>query len=419
MNGPGFSGGPRGAEPPECDLFDPDFYEADPIPAYRWLRAKAPVHWNAIPSSPGTPPTPGSGGFWVLSKHADVCEVGRQPEIFSAASGIIVESPATSMINMMTAGSLIGSDPPAHRELRRAVMEVFKPKAVADLEPVVRRHVTTLLDRITPGDPFDLIETVAAPLPTWMVGELLGTPEGDRPRLEALVDAALSYADPGTSFEEIGPDALTTMFEYFSRLVAERRSEPGADLVSAVLEGTLNGVPVGDGEAIQSSFVLLVAGTETVRTVIANGLLLLLDHPEAEAQLRADRSLLPGAIEELMRFRPPVNYFCRTARAGYELRGTKIAAGQQVMMHYAAANRDEEVFGPDADDLILTRHPNPHLTFGFGEHACIGAQLGRLQVRVFFEEWLDRFTTLELAEPPVRFRNTNVNGIKRLPVIAR
>ena len=392
------------------DLFDPDFYFGDPIPAYRWLRAEAPVHWNPIEPD---------GGLWALSRHADVCEVGRQPEVFSSASGIIVESPATSMINMMTAGSLIGSDPPVHRELRRAVMEVFKPKAVTDSEPVVRRHVTTLLDRITPGEPFDLIATVAAPLPTWIVGELLNTPETDRHQLEELVDAALSYADPGTGFEEIGPEALTTMFEYFSRLVAERRAQPGDDLVSAVLEGTLNGVPVGDGEAIQSSFVLLVAGTETVRTVIANGLLTLLDHPEAEAQLREDRSLLPGAIEELMRYRPPVNYFCRTARADYELRGTKITAGQQVMMHYAAANRDEEVFGPDADDLILTRHPNPHLTFGFGEHACIGAQLGRLQTRVFFEEWLDRFTTLELTEPPERFRNTNVNGIKRMLVRVR
>ncbi|MCA1846641.1 MAG: hypothetical protein LC792_26290, partial [Actinobacteria bacterium] len=225
------------------DLFDPDFYLADPIPAYRWLRTEAPVYWNPIEPE---------GGFWALTRHADVCEVGRQPEIFSSSSGIIVESPATSMINMMTAGSLIGSDPPAHRELRRAVMEVFKPKAVTDTEPVVRRHVTTLLDRITPGEPFDLIETVAAPLPTWTVGDLLATPEEDRHRLESLVDAALSYADPGTSFEEIGPEALTAMFDYFSRLVAERRANPGGDLVSAVLEGTLNGVPVGDGEAIQS-----------------------------------------------------------------------------------------------------------------------------------------------------------------------
>src|SRR5581483_1678668 len=167
------------------------------------------------------------------------------------------------------------------------------------------------------------------------------------------------------------------------------------------------------------SFVLLVAGTETVRTVIANGLLTLLDHPDAEAALQADRSLLPGAIEELMRYRPPVNYFCRTARADSELRGTKITAGQQVMMHYSAANRDEEVFGPDADVLDLTRHPNPHVSFGFGEHACIGAQLGRLQVRVFFEEWFDRFRALELTGPPERFRNTNVNGIKRMVVVAR
>jgi cytochrome P450 len=388
--------------PTAPDLFDPDFYSGDPAPAYRRLRTEAPVYWN---------PVAPDGGFWALSKHADVCEVGRQPEIFSSASGIIVESPATSMINMMTAGSLIGSDPPAHKELRRAVLDVFKPKAVMESEPVVRRHVTTLLDRIAPGEPFDLIATVAAPLPTWVVGDLLATPEEDRHRLEELVDAALSYADPGTSFEEIGPDALTTMFEYFSRLVAERRAKPGADLVSAVLEGTLGGVAIGDGEAIQSSFVLLVAGTETVRTVIANGLLTLLDHPDADAQLRDDRSLLPSAIDELMRYRPPVNYFCRVARADYELRGTKIAAGQQVMMHYAAANRDEEVF--------LTRHPNPHVSFGFGEHACIGAQLGRLQVRVFFEEWLDRFTTLDLAEPPERFRNTNVNGIKRMVVRAR
>lgn len=410
MDATGSSGGPRGAEPPGCDLFDPDFYLGDPIPAYRRLRAESPVHWN---------PVGPDGGFWALTKHADVCEVGRQPDVFSSSSGIIVESPATSMINMMTAGSLIGSDPPAHRELRRGVFDFFKPKVVTESAPIVRRHVTTLLDRITPGEPFDLIETVAAPLPTWIVGEMLDTPPEDWHFLETLVDAALSYADPGTSFDTIGPEAVTRMFDYFGRLVAERRAAPGDDLVSAVLQGTLNGVPIGDGEAIQSCYVLLVAGTETVRTVIANGFLTLLDHPAAFAQLRADPLLLPSAIDELMRFRPPVNYFCRTARTDYELRGTKITAGQQVMMHYAAANRDEEVFGPTADQLDITRHPNPHLSFGFGEHACIGAQFGKLQVRTFFEEWFDRFTTLTLAEPPDRFRNTNVNGIKRMPVTAR
>jgi cytochrome P450 len=311
----------------------------------------------------------------------------------------------------MIAGSLLGTDPPEHREIRNMVRHLFKQSVANDLEPVVRRFVRQLLDKIEPGEPFDLVTTASAPLPFLIVGELLGIDDEERARLEELVDAALAYEGGGAS-------AVGQAFEFFTELVARRRGIPGDDLVSGFCAGTAT-KQLEDWEVIQSTFVVVMGASETVRALITQGLLVLRDHPEALARLQADAGLIPGAVDELLRYITPINYYCRTAAVTHQLHDVTIDEGDVVMVLLAAANRDRSVFGEDADLLVIDRDPNPHLAFGFGEHFCLGAPMGRLQGRIFFEEWMSRFAGYDLAGEPQRSSSTQINIIEHLPLVAR
>jgi cytochrome P450 len=383
------------------DLTDPDFYIGDPYPTYHRLHREAPVYWHPHAHSK-------RGGFWLVSGHGPLSWASRHPEVYSSVPGLALDGPDTEMINMMLSGSIICTDPPVHRDLRRMLLDVFKPTAMEALEPVIRCHVRELLDRIPVGEPFDLVETVAAPLPTWVVGELLGTPPAERTRLEHLVDALVAYSDADAGFDDTGAAAMMAGFSFFGELVEARRAALGPDLVSAFLSGL-----------VQSTYVLLVAGTETVRNVISNGIAALADHPEQLQALRQNPTLIEPAIEEILRWISPVNYFTRTATTDAELAGQSIVAGDKVMLHFAAANRDEAVFGADADDFRIDREPNPHVAMGVGEHYCLGAHLGRLESRLFFEEFLDRFASFEPAGPAPRVRTTHIRGLRSLPLVVQ
>jgi cytochrome P450 len=391
------------------DLTDPDFYLGDPYPTYHRLHREAPVYWHPHEHSK-------RGGFWLVSGHAPLSWASRHPDVFSSLEGLALDGPDTEMINLMLSGSIICTDPPVHRDLRRMLLDVFKPTAMENLEPVIRSHVRELLDRVPVGEPFDMVETVAAPLPTWVVGELLGTPPEDRIRLEHLVDAMVAYSDADAGFDDTGAAAMMAGMTFFSDLVEARRDALGPDLVSAFLSGLVQGRALESGEIMQSTYVLLVAGTETVRNVISNGLVALAQHPEQLARLRSEPALLAPAIDEILRWITPVNYFTRSATRDTELAGAEILAGDKLMLHFAAANRDEAVFGPDADDFRIDRDPNPHLAMGVGEHYCLGAHLGRLESRIFFEEFLTRYSSYEVAGPTPRVRTTHIRGLRSLPL---
>lgn len=381
-------------------LHSPDFYAGDPYPTYKVLRATSPVHWNDVTE------------FWALLKYEDIHFVSRNPELFTSTKGITIPDPAQP--NPVQEGNLIFTDPPRHRQMRKLVSAAFTPNRVAALEPKVREIVCRVLDAVEPGSVHEFAEEIAAPLPTRMIAELLGAPASDWEQFRAWSDAAVGAADPEIQLDSL--TALAELHQYFSNLIASRRERPLDDLLSVVVEAEVDGERLTDQDLLNLSFLLLVAGNETTRNLIALGTLALIDHPDECRKLVDDPGLIPGAVEEMLRWTSPVTHMARTATEDVEIRGQTIRKGETVVMLYGSANRDEDVFGADAEEFRVTRSPNPHVAFGFGEHFCLGASLARLEARVLFEELLQRYPKLELVGEVARMRATMVPGVKRMPV---
>jgi cytochrome P450 len=381
-------------------LHSPDFYAGDPYPAYRELRAASPVCWNDVTD------------FWALLKYEDIRFVSSNPALFTSTKGITIPDPRLG--NPVQAGSLIFTDPPRHRQLRKLINSGFTRRHVAVLEPKIREIVRGVLDGLRPGSVHEFAEQIAAPLPTRMIAELIGAPPDDWEQFRAWSDAATGTADP-----EVELDALVAMgqlYEYFQKLIAARRTEARDDLLSVLAGAEIDQQRLTDEDLLNFAFLLLVAGNETTRNLIALGTLALITHPDQCRLLVQDPTLIPVAVEEMLRWNSPVVHMARTATTEVEIRGQHIKAGDVVVMLYGSANRDEDVFGSDSEEFKVTRHPNPHIAFGCGEHSCIGAQLARLEATIMFEELLRRFPKLELAGEVTRVRATMVPGVKRMPV---
>jgi cytochrome P450 len=381
-------------------LHSPDFYAGDPYPAYRELRATAPVCWNDVTK------------FWALLKYEDIRFVSSSPALFTSTKGITIPDPA--MPSPVQEGNLIFSDPPRHRQLRKLINSGFTRRRVAVLEPKIREIVRGILVGIEPGSVHEFAEEIAAPLPTRMIAELIGAPPDDWEQFRAWSDAATGTADPEIELDSFV--AMGQLFEYFQKLIAARRAEPRDDLLSVLAEAEIDEHRLTDEDLLNFAFLLLVAGNETTRNLIALGTLALISHPDQRRLLVENPALIPGAVEEMLRWNSPVVHMARTAVADVEIRGQRIAEGDVVVMLYGSANRDEDVFGSDSEEFKVTRHPNPHIAFGCGEHSCVGAQLARLEATVMFEELLGRFPKLELVGDVDRMRATMVPGVKRMPV---
>ncbi|SPM41343.1 Cytochrome P450, partial [Mycobacterium numidiamassiliense] len=381
-------------------LHSPDFYAGDPYPAYRELRASAPVCWNDVTD------------FWALLKYEDIRYVSSNPALFSSTKGITIPDPA--LPSPSQEGSLIFTDPPRHRQLRKLINSGFTRRHVSILEPKIREIVRGILDGIEPGSVHEFAEEIAAPLPTRMIAELIGAPPDDWEQFRTWSDAATGNADP-----EIELDSLVAMgqlFEYFQKLIAARRAEPRDDLLSVLAEADIDEHRLTDEDLLNFAFLLLVAGNETTRNLIALGTLALIEHPDQCRLLIEDPTRIPLAVEEMLRWNSPVVHMARTATTDVQIRGQLIREGEVVVMLYGSANRDEEIFGPDSEEFKVTRQPNPHIAFGCGEHSCVGAQLARLEATVLFDELLRRFPKLELVGAVDRMRATMVPGVKRMPV---
>jgi cytochrome P450 len=385
---------------PAAALHSPDFYAGDPYPAYRKLRATAPVCWNDVTN------------FWALLKYEDIRFVSSNPAMFSSTKGITIPDPA--MPSPVQPGSLIFTDPPRHRQMRKLINSGFTRRRVAVLEPKIREIVRGILDGIQPDSVHEFAEEIAAPLPTRMIAELIGAPPDDWEQFRAWSDAATGTADPEIELDPLV--AMGQLFEYFQKLIAARRAEPRDDLLSVLAEAEIDEHRLTDEDLLNFAFLLLVAGNETTRNLIALGTLALISHPDQCRLLVEEPALIPAAVEEMLRWNSPVVHMARTATADIEIRGQLIREGDVVVMLYGSANRDEEIFGPDSEEFKVTRHPNPHIAFGCGEHSCVGAQLARLEATVLFEELLGRFPRLELVGDVDRMRATMVPGVKRMPV---
>ncbi|HWT47451.1 MAG TPA: cytochrome P450 [Mycobacterium sp.] len=381
-------------------LHSPDFYAGNPYPAYRELRATSPVCWNDVTN------------FWALLKYEDIRFVSSNPATFTSTKGVTIPDP--HMANPVQEGNLIFTDPPRHRQLRKLINSGFTRRRVAVLEPKIREIVRGILDGIEPNSVHEFAEEIAAPLPTRMIAELIGAPPDDWEQFRAWSDAATGTADPEIELDPFV--AIGQLYEYLQKLIAARRTDARDDLLSVLAGAEIDGQRLTDEDLLNFAFLLLVAGNETTRNLIALGTLALIAHPDQCRLLVGDPTLIPGAVEEMLRWNSPVVHMARTATTDVEIRGQPIAAGDTVVMLYGSANRDEEIFGGDSEEFKVTRHPNPHIAFGCGEHSCVGAQLARLEATVMFDELLRRFPRLELVGEVDRMRATMVPGVKRMPV---
>ena len=392
------------------NVLDPDVYvDAPPHEAFAELRRTDPVHWTDL--GDGT-------GCWAVLKHDDVAYVARHPTLFSASKGgVVLEDLSEEQLEMMR-HMLLAMDPPGHADYRRPLVPHFSASTIRTLEQRVRVVCRAILAET--GGEVEFVHDVCARLPSQVVGDLMGIPPDDWPRIHRWAERVTSLQDADSSDGGTGEGAANEpaieMAMYAIEFAGKRRrAERRVDLTSLILETTFGDEPMSDID-FGSFFVQLVtAGNDTTRTLLSSGLLALLQHPDQLQAVRDDPSLIPGAVEEILRWANPLHYFRRTASEDTDLRGTKIREGDKVAMVYTSANRDEDVFD-DPQAFDIRRDPNPHLSFGIGEHFCLGAHLARLEGRVFFEELLSTFPAIELNGDPVRTRSNLNNTLKRLPV---
>ncbi|MGW9024840.1 cytochrome P450 [Streptomyces sp. NPDC055722] len=411
--------------PPVPDVFDPRQY-ADGVPhaAYRLLRDHHPVAWQDEPEVLGWPAGP---GFWAVTRHADVVRVLRDSGTFSSYAGATqIRDPHPDDLPFIRR-MMLNQDPPAHGRLRRLISRAFTPRRIDRFTATTRTRARTLLaaalDRARGGDgTCDLVAAVTDDYAVVNLADLLGVPESDRGLLLHWTQRVIGYQDPDEAGEPLlaaegkpvdprSPAALSDMFAYAQQLAAYKRCHPADDIMT-----TLATDPELTGPELEMFFFLLtIAGNDTVRSAAPGGLLALAEHPADYEELRAGFHRLPVAVDELLRWHPPVLTFRRTAARDTELAGRRIRAGDKVVVFHASANRDERVFiAPDR--LDLSRTPNPHVSFGDGPHVCLGAHFARLQLGVLYEEALRVLPAPRLAAPPRRLVSNFINGIKSLPL---
>ncbi|MEU8133166.1 cytochrome P450 [Streptodolium elevatio] len=397
------------------DIYTPDLYIAGPPhELFTELRRTQPVFWQDMPGEPG---------YWAVLKHTDVEYVSQHSELFSAERGGIVLEDLDEARLAALRGSLLAMDPPRHRQYRKPLVKSFTAKVVGGMEARIREICREIFARLD-GD-VEFVHDVTSSLPTQVIGELMGLPQEDWDYIHRLAERNTTGQDPevgGTEEDGYGPGAASIeMAKYAIGFAMKRRSEldsaeePPEDLTTLILESEFAGKRMSDIDFGMFFVQLVTAGNDTTKTMLAAGLHALLTHPDQFTALREDPSLVPGAVEEILRWANPLHYFRRTATQDVELRGVRIKAGDKVAMYYTSANRDEEVF-EDAQSFDIFRRPNPHLSFGFAEHFCLGVHIARLEGRVFFEELLATFPRIELTGEPRRVRSNLNNALAELPV---
>ena len=395
------------------DLYDPDTYTASvPHEDFATLRREDPVHWQDMPGQPG---------YWAVLRHADVVHVSRHPELFSCeAGGVVVEDLDPERLARMR-DMLLSMDPPRHIAYRKPLAPEFAQRVMASMDEQIRAITNETFDRAALAGDVEFVHDVVGPIPTQVIGQLFGLPEEDWAWLHRLAQMNTSGQDPdlnpdGDLSEAGSADSSIQMAMYGMAFAEARRSQdPRGDLMDVILGQQFDGRFLTDADIGSMLVQMITAGNDTTVTMMAGGLWALLEHPEQMEVLRSTPSVLPSAVEEILRWFNPLHYFRRTATQDVELRGSTIKAGDKVAMYYTSANRDEEVFD-DPQRFDITRSPNPHLSFGIGEHFCLGVHLARLEGRIFFDELLKRFSAIELIGEPERIRSNLNNGLKRLPV---
>ena len=391
------------------------FINGQPFDIFKRLREEAPIYWHeeSLDFEPG---------FWALTKHEDIVRVSKDPMTFSSAVGghlmtmgdpEVVDPSAVAAI----IGNMIGMDPPDHQIYRKMVAPSFTPKAIRTLEGDMRLKIRELLENVEDKGEFNFVTEISEQLPLWVLCEMMGIPESERPKIRDLVnnltDASIQQ-DPNNAFQ-IWVNYME-LFKMGRDMIEERRKNPTDDLMSVVANTKIEGGELPP-ELLDGFFLLMViAGNETTRNTLTGGLMALTDNPEEREKLLKDPSLISNATDEMLRWVTSVIYFRRTATKDTNIRGQDIKAGDKVVMWYGSANRDEDIFKDGHLFRVERENAKKHLAFGAGEHLCLGNRLGHMQIRILFEELLDRFPNIHSISDPVRIPSNFLAGISELKV---
>lgn len=408
-------------KPGDLNLADPDTFEnGPPMEYFSVLRREAPVHWNPAPENDCDHPMAIRRGYFALTRHADIVHVSRDPKLFSArvGSNLLSDLDEEEEDHLSALQSLlINMDPPDHAKYRRFFLPGFTRRKVVELEPTIRAHARRVVDAVADKSECDFVADLAKELPLLLICELMGVPENDRHRIYEWSNLLCGFDDP-EMLESRGVQkaAAAEIYRYSTELVAQKRAQPDDTLISKYVHAEVKGHAVTDFELSSFLILLCVAGTETIRAATTHGMRLLCEHPDQYELLLSDLDrYLPDAIEEILRFSPPVMVIRRTAMEDTQIRGVDIEMGDKLGMYYGAANRDGEVFD-DPDRFDITRSPNPHLGSGIGEHYCLGAGLARMQMQCILAEILTRLPDMRVSVPPRRQRSALFDGIKEMRV---
>src|SRR3984957_6810909 len=397
------------------EIVSPDHYQKNGYPHAEWtyLRKHKPVCYIERPRV---------DPFWAITKAADIREISIQPRqwlngprlagfmLGEGGDGAPPELPLRHLLNM---------DPPQHGEFRSILSQYFTPRSIRALEPEIAKITTEILDDVMDREECDFVTKFSSKVPVAVIAEMLGVPRKDWPTIFRWTNEVIGGGDPefqrGKDANETFAQARLEMFQYFTDLVEESRKHPGSDVTSIVSNATVNGEPLPALELLSYLFLLVVAGNETTRNATSGGLLAFIENPEQFRRLKSDPTLIKSAVEEIVRWTSPVIQFARTAVSDAVVRGQKIRAGESVCLFYPSASREEDVFG-EPFKFDIGRNPNPHLSFGIGEHFCLGANLARLELAVIFAELAKRLDHAEMAGPVERLRSSFVGGVKHMPI---
>ena len=408
-------------------LVDPRAYGDDRVhQSYRWLRANAPL---AVAEIEGFEP------FWVVTRHADILEVSRQNALFHSGDlpTTLTDKATDDRVRQITGGSphlvrsLVQMDAPDHPKYRALTQAWFMPQSLKRIEARIRDIARAAVDKMASrGGACDFVTDVALHYPLHVVMEILGVPEEDEPRMLMRTQELFGPQDPDSGrikLTDMDPEMLvnalqatiTDFYSYFAKISEDRRANPREDLATVIATSKIDGEPISDFEAMGYYTIVAAAGHDTTSSSTAGAIWALAENPEELARIQADPSLIPGLVDEAIRWTTPVKHFMRSATEDTVLGGQKIAKGDWLMLCYASGNRDEAVF-EDPYTFRSDRNPNRHLAFGYGAHLCLGQHLAKMEMRILFEELIPRLKSLSLAGVPKMTQATFVNGPKTLPI---
>jgi cholest-4-en-3-one 26-monooxygenase len=383
-----------------------------PHDIWTWMRANDPVYrWE---QSKGIP-------FWAITKHADITLIGKRPDIFLNGPRLVIDHEPEKPSGFPP--TLIQLDPPKHGVYRRLISSRFTPRALKrfhhDIDEIGKEIVDNLMKGGLEGE-CDFVEAVSAPLPIAVIAWMLGLPKEDWSLLFDWTNRIIGAQDPafkveGKTPDEAGQEAITELFTYFTKLVEEKKKNPGDDLVTLFTQMEVDGKPLPPMDVLTWALIIVIAGNETTRNATTGGMLAFIEHQDQLRKLQDDPSLMAPAVEEVVRWTTPIIHFGRTATQDFELRGKTIHEGDALALFYPSANRDEEVF-EDPFAFRIDRNPNRHLGYGVGEHFCLGSHLARLEMTVAYKHLLPRIEEVELTGPVDRLHSALVGGVKHLPI---